>query len=397
MVIKRGLFFLLIFMVAAVGCETAVSPTPTVIGPTAAALATEPPTSTAPAPPATATPTITSTATQTAAATATATPVPPTPTIAGLIGPDTFPPDVNPLTGETVRDPTVLQRRPLAVKISNAPPLVRPQAGLNSADLVFEHYAEGGYTRFTAVFYSQDVETVGSIRSARLVDLEIPVMFDAAFAYSGSVGPIREMLRDSTFFERIISPDFAHGGFERRDDLDRPFVHRLFTNTYNLRYILEQRGQDVPPTFANTMAFRAAPLAQGEPAQRIELHYLSTNATWFYSNGRYLRWTDGEEHRDANTGEQLSFKNVVIIAANHVETDILEDTGGNRSIQIQIWGEGPVSLFRDGQRFNGRWQRDTPEKMLTFVDHDGQILPLAPGNTFFQLVPLGFDQLYVTP
>ncbi|MCA9959019.1 MAG: DUF3048 C-terminal domain-containing protein, partial [Anaerolineales bacterium] len=111
------------------------------------------------------------------------------------------------------------------------------------------------------------------------------------------------------------------------------------------------------------------------------------------------RWTDGEPHYDANTGQQLSFTNIIVLAAHHQETDIQEDDadGGHNSIQIQIWGEGPVSIFRDGQRFDGYWHRDDPHHMLTFTDLDGNILPLAPGNSFFQLVPLGFDKLYVKP
>ncbi len=290
-----------------------------------------------------------------------------------------------------------LARRPLAIKISNAPPVVRPQAGLNQADLVFEHYAEGGLTRFTAVFYTHDVETVGSIRSARLIDLEIPKMFDAAFAYSGSSGPVRLRLQASEFYDRIISPDFAHGGFERIPKEGVATTHTLFTNTYNLRYILGLRGQDIAPTFANHMTFRDSPITQGEPATRIEISYDATNVTWFYSNGRYLRWTDGEKHLDANTSTQLSFKNIVVVAANHVNTDILEDTNNNPSIEIQIWGTGPVSIFRDGQRFDGIWKREDPHHMLTFYDSAGNPLPLAPGNTFFQIVPLGFDQLHVTP
>lgn len=294
-------------------------------------------------------------------------------------------------------DEASLGRRPLAIKISNAPPIVRPQAGLNQADLVFEHVAEGGFTRFTAVFYTHDVERVGSIRSARLIDLEIPKMYDAAFAYSGSAGPVRLRLQDSEFYDRIISPDFAHGGFERIEIEGVAPTHTLFTNTYNLRHILGLREQDVAPNFANYMTFRDSPITQGEPATRIELWYGATNATWFYGNGRYLRWTDGETHLDANTSTQLSFKNIVVVAANHVDTDIFEDTNNNPSIEIQIWGTGPVSIFRDGQRFNGSWKRDHPNHMLTFYDSIGNPLPLSPGNTFFQIVPLGFDQLNVTP
>src|SRR5258708_3626472 len=49
------------------------------------------------------------------------------------------------------------QRRPLAVMIENSPD-ARPQSGLTHADLAFEAMAEGGVTRFMAVFYC-DVQT----------------------------------------------------------------------------------------------------------------------------------------------------------------------------------------------------------------------------------------------
>ena len=147
------------------------------------------------------------------------------------------------------------------------------------------------------------------------------------------------------------------------------------------------------------MSFHPDPPAGGTPARRIDVQYNTTNAFWFYntSTGRYTRWTDGLEHFDANTMEQISARNIILLGAHHEETDIVENTSGSKSIQIQIWGEGPVSVFRDGQRYEGRWRREQPEDMLTFYDLDGNILPLAPGNSFVQVVPLGFTGLVVTP
>ena len=63
------------------------------------------------------------------------------------------------------------------------------------------------------------------------------------------------------------------------------------------------------------------------------------------------------------------------------------------SIEIQIWGEGPVSLFRDGQRFEGSWSRTSAEDMMSFLTADGNILTFKPGNTWFEVVPIGFDRL----
>jgi hypothetical protein len=317
--------------------------------------------------------------------------------IPGLIGPDNFPADVNPLTGEQVDDPAVLERLPLAIKVANMA-RVRPQAGLNQADLVFEHYSEGGITRFTAIFYTNTPKRVGSIRSGRLIDLEIPVMYGSAFAYSGSSHQIKEMIRASSFFERVISPDFGHGGFWRTFDAKNPspfHVDSLFTNAEDLRRILEERGLDQRPEFANGMAFHPDPPPGGAPAEEVEVLYSGTGIFWEYrpSTGRYYRWSDGQRHEDVNTGELLNFKNIVVVKAPHLNTEIIEDTGGSPSIQIQIWGEGPAVIFRDGLRYDGVWRREVPQEMLTFYDQNGQILPLAPGNTFFELVPLEFSSL----
>ncbi len=323
------------------------------------------------------------------------------PAIPGLIGPIDFPNDVNPLTGERVVDPAVLDRRPLAVKVANTA-RVRPQAGLNQADLVFEHYSEGGITRFTAIFYTHTPQRVGSIRSGRLIDLEIPVMYDAAFAYSGSSHPIKEIIWDSSFFGRVISPDFGHGGFWRTDDEKNPSTFRvdnLFTNTVDLRRILVERGQEHRPEYESGMAFHPEPQAGGKAAQGVEVIYAGTGVFWEYQpgTGRYARWSDGQKHLDANSGEILSFKNIVVVKAPHIDTEIIEDTEGSPSIQIQIWGEGPAVIFRDGWRYDGLWRRERPQDMLTFYDHNGQILPLAPGNTFFELVPLSFEKLVSRP
>ncbi|MEO0565843.1 MAG: DUF3048 domain-containing protein, partial [Chloroflexota bacterium] len=126
-------------------------------------------------------------------------PPPPTATVlpADFIGPDTYPDNVNPLTGLAVDDPTVLNRRPMIAKISNAPPLVRPQAGIGMADIVYEHYAEGGLTRFSAVFYSNTPQRVGSIRSGRLIDFELAAMYRALLTFSGASTGVEEQIYGS--------------------------------------------------------------------------------------------------------------------------------------------------------------------------------------------------------
>ncbi len=377
---------LLILAGAMAGCKQAPAATPTptktpkpVSTPTATRKATPTP---SPTPPPTPTPTLT----QTPAVAAQSVP---------LIDPATDL-SINPLTGEKV-DPAVLDRRPLAVKISNAPAIVRPQAGLSFADVVFEHYAEGGLTRFTAIFLSKDCEKIGSIRSGRLIDLEIPAMFKSMFAYSGASGGVNQEVRKSDIFERVISPDFGHdSAFKRIPAPGKAFEHTLFSDTETLWQITEQRGLNSRQDLQGWV-FSEEPPPDGTPATFIKIpydpKYVTTEYQYDVDQGVYLRSVLGEPHTDELTGQQLTASNVIVLFAHHIETPILEDThgGGHYSIQIQLWGAGPAKIFRDGRGYELTWSRPKRHDLITFIDSEGNRFPLKPGNSWIQLVPLDFQ------
>jgi hypothetical protein len=69
------------------------------------------------------------------------------------VGPDSFPAGYNPLTGQPVSDPSLLDLPAVLVSITNFPPSARPQSGLSYAPWVFELYIAEGMTRFLATFY----------------------------------------------------------------------------------------------------------------------------------------------------------------------------------------------------------------------------------------------------
>ena len=405
-----GGLFLLPFLT---GCSPSPPPTPTPTKtpkppttPTFTPVPTTPPTATPTVPPPTATPQPTATLTPISVqlATATNTPLPPptsTPTPPPMPTlepePTLLPVDVCPLTGEGVSDVAVLERRPLAVKISNFPPIVRPQAGLSYADVVFEHLSEAGLTRLTAIFLSKGAEKVGSIRSARLLDLEIPAMFKAMFVYSGASGGVKQKIMESDFFDRVISPDFGHPGFARIPSEGKAYEHTLFSDTQSLWEIAEARGLNQRQDLSG-WTFSDEPPEGGSPATSLEFLYTPkyASAEYQYDPGReaYLRSILGEPHGDELTGEQIAARNVVALYANHLDTDIVEDSTGPRiyySIEIQIWGEGRAIVFRDGQAFEGRWVRSQRQDLIRFVDDAGNPIPLKPGNTWIQVVPFGFE------
>jgi hypothetical protein len=381
--------------------EDEIPPPPQEAGTTdqiSAAPATAAPTDSVPAtrtlPPA-ATVTVQSTATPEMMATATLEPTPTVESIYLQLKED-FGLDVNPLTGEKVSDPALLDRRPLAIKISNAPAKwVRPQSGLNGADLVFEHITEAGITRFTIIVYGESPPKVGPIRSARLIDLELPAMYDASLAYSGSSEGVRMKLLNSDFRPRIL---FAYEPGYYRTGEDKPIEHTLYGNPEAFWSVLEEKGLNQRPDFNTYMAFSSDPPEGGQPANEAIIDYDWTIINWHFDgmSGEYKRWTDGVEHLDANTDEQVSMANVVVILAGHVEDyNICEQSYNgvcaSYSVQPQIFGTGPAVIFRDGQRYDATWQREGRYDMFTFVDDAGQPLPLKPGNTWFQVIPIWYE------
>lgn len=338
--------------------------------------------------------------------------------IPGAIGPTAFAPNVNPLTGLIVTDESRLDRRPIVAKISNAPALVRPQAGIGQADLVFEHYAEGGLTRFSAIFYGETPARVGSIRSARLIDYELVPMVHGLLAFSGAsigvekviygwaevatripgseqTGPLVP-LPPSEFADRAYKGVLYGLPYYFRDE-SIPVPHNLFFDAAALWRLAAVDGHGQRPPLEGLAFHPDAPTQPIGQGHYIDLRYRTTRVEWHYApaDGLYYRTQDGQPHFDANTAQQVRAANVVILYADHQQTDIVESAFEGRvawSTQITLTGEGAAVLVRDGRRYDARWVRAAQGDIIGLRGAQGDLLYLKPGNTWFQVVPLPGQQ-----
>jgi hypothetical protein len=224
-------------------------------------------------------------------------------------------------------------------------------------------------------------------------------MYKSLLAFSGTSAGLYPKFLNADFYDR----QFCYGwglhpeGFYRDKELRKqgvPIEHTLFADPAKIwetanKLDVNQR-QDL-----TGLTFDFATPTGGQPAKSIHIPYPHRDMVVDYrydpATGNYLRWNGGAPHVDAATGKQLSTTNVVILYANHVDTDIYEDEPrrNHPSVQIQLWGTGPAIVFRDGQAFEGLWARPKREAMVVFRDETGQVpIPLKPGNTWMQLVPL---------
>ena len=317
--------------------------------------------------------------------------------------PTPWPENVNPLTGEVMDDPSVLDRVPVILKISNWPgQYVRPQAGINSADLIFEHYNEGWFaTRWSAVYLGRDPERVGPVRSGRLIDLELPAIYKGVLACSGfSNGVLVIMMNSDLYPDRIASPSVGVGQpvFYRDYSRDVPLEHTMYSSPALVREWAAEHGVSGRQDGLEGMIFSKQPVGESEPATIIQIPWNQLDAEWRYdeASGRYLRWTDGAPHTDALDGQQLSAANVVVLYVPQWNTDIIEDPhSGALSIQFALWNSNQARIFRDGVQIEAFWQRWGREDMLTLTDKEGQPIPLKVGNTFFEVLPAPGDPYYI--
>jgi hypothetical protein len=364
---------------------------------------TEPPTSTA-SPTARPTARPTATVEPTEALTATPTDEPTPVTDFNGIGPDNYAEGVNPLTGLVVDDPSVLERSPLLIMVSNQSPEIRPQSGLSFADNVWEYQMEGfRHTRFTAVVYSQTPERVGSVRSVRMINLDhLRPMYDGLLVISGASTGVYQHLQFDGYWDEVFREEQGHDHLARVPGIPHPdtgFYHSLFAIPEKVWQYADERGVNNPPDL-NGLAFTETVPDDGMSTEQVTIDYPHTGPIhrWLYDAtlGQWLSFTtdlnamtEEAQDFDALADAPLAFDNVVIIFAEYYLTDIIEDPGANLSSPgVTLTGEGDAVLLRDGQRFEIRWHRD-PEDMIRFTDAAGDSAGFKPGQTWFIVVDTG--------
>lgn len=282
------------------------------------------------------------------------------------------------LTGLQV-DPSVNKRPVTGIMIENSI-YARPQSGLADAGVVFEAIAEGGITRFLALYQDTTPGDVGPVRSARPYYVQWSMGFDAGYAHvGGSPAAIADI---RAWGVRDLDQFYNSGAYHRISS--RPAPHNVYTSLAALNQLETAKGY----TSSNytSLARQKSKPAKVPTAKTIDLRLSGPNYNVHYDynakTNSYDRSVGGAAHIDASGSRQIS---PAVVVAMVVQYGIAAD--GHHS-EYQTIGSGTVYIFQDGTVTTGTWAKTDEKSQITFADAKGKPLALIPGQTWFTAVGL---------
>lgn len=304
------------------------------------------------------------------------------------------------------------KHRPLGVMIENHEE-ARPQSGLSYADVVYEAVAEGGITRFLAVFYCQDAPQIGPIRSARtyFIDFASEYGDHPLYAHVGganAAGPADALGQLETYgwagYNDLNQFSIGFPTFWR--DYDRlghtvATEHTMYSTTSKL-WNFAKVDRDLTNVDKNDNSWDtkfvkydfkddAAASARGT-SQSIHLEFWQGNSDyyvdWAYdpANNVYKRSNGGAPHIDFDTKKQLTAKTVVVLSMKELNAN--DGYENNVHLLYQDKGTGKATIFMDGKQIKGTWRKDSRTARTFIYDANGDPIKFDRGLIWFTVLPL---------
>ncbi len=255
-------------------------------------------------------------------------------------------------------------------------PFARPQSGLLAAKIIYEAPAEGGITRYLAIFDSeQNVEKVGPVRSARTYFIDWLQEYSGLYMHCGGSPEALSILKQGDVFDLN---EMFNGQYFWRDD-NRNAPHDLYTSSEKWNKALLARSEE-KKIFNNAWKFGEITSTSLEMVKNVSVVYSTDYVVdWRYNEiqKNYTRYINDVISRE---GENDLVAESIII--QYVKSRVIDDYGRK---EITTDGQGDMRFLRDGTMVRGIWKKENGR--TRFFDVAGQELNLKPGKIWIQIVP----------
>ncbi len=278
-----------------------------------------------------------------------------------------------------------------------------PHWGVSQADIIFQvPNAGSGVTKLLALFADQYPEEAGPVRSGRASMLPVAMSFNSAFAYAG---PPAASDAENVDLEALLKKWKLKANHRAYNLLSGDFANRISTGTaHNMTCHIAAIHQDL---IANEVTFKQRPFlfakkprTDGEAATNIRILHRgessdsgsnsASRAVFNYdeATGTYTRTNSSGLYIDRNTGEPVTFANVIVVRVQFCWE------AGYVYLKDHMVGSGCAEIFQNGRYVRGAWVRTSNTGRLILVDADGSELKLQRGKSFIVITNDVTDVIY---
>lgn len=278
--------------------------------------------------------------------------------------------------------------RNIAIMINNHNKARPYHSGLDDAYIIYEMIAEGGLTRYMAIFKDKDTQTIGSIRSSRHYFLDYVLENDAIYVHFGwspqaqediknlKIDNINGLYYDNKYFYRDTSLPVAteHTAYTSMEKINKAIQDLKYKNTTEESPLLKY-------------SIDSLDLASKENSQEVnELtieysKYVIDTYKYDSENKVYKRYVNNEEHKDYITKNQYTFKNIIVY---QVANKSIDSYGRQELDNI---GSGKGYYISEGYAIPINWEKISRSSKTKYTLENGEELKVNDGNTFIQIQP----------
>lgn len=317
------------------------------------------------------------------------------------------------LSGRKVNSKDKVHATTTCIMIENSA-AARPQSGLEDAGVIYEAIAEGGISRFLALYQDRKPELVGPIRSVRMHFAEWAMPYHCSLAHVGGADDALKSVRHQDSFRDIDqffndgtywrsrnrrAPHNVYSSFEKIDALNRD--KNYDSSIYNGFARRDQKKTaKTNPKSKHKKASKDASKDQPVKTNLANLIDINLGADktfnvhyqWDRKNNNYIRsYQNGTMHQSINlNGQSVQLRPDVVIA---MAVDSVGRPGTNFS-NFTTTGSGTAHIFQNGKVIKATWHKDSVQSELVFRNKKSKIIKLNRGQTWISAYPKNVGSIH---
>ncbi len=289
------------------------------------------------------------------------------------------------LTGLEVDD-AIAGQRPVAIMVDNEKKALS-HYGTAEADVVYEMMnstANGRITRLMCLYKDwANLQQTGSIRSTRTTNIMIADEYNAVLIHDGGPFYIKSYLAQP-YAEHIS------GGFSRikngkpteyteyvfGSELVDRFAKSGLSTTYNMQmergthFLFNEADTELPSDVVAGTVDMSGAFAHN----KSQLVFNPETRTYDY-------YEYGALHQDAEDGQAMTFKNVILQNVSFKQLD------KNGYLTYNVIGSDKGYYITNGKVIPIMWSKASETGMTHYYSSDGQELSINKGKTYIGLIP----------